>query len=138
VPSHVPAQVPGGPLQGLRPTGAPVTATHVPTLPACAQVSHCPVQSLLQHTLSTHCPVPHSRFRVQPVPGVNRGLQRPAARSQKLPAPHCTSVAQPLHFVPTQTLWPQLVGVDIGHAPALQNAAGVTWFVAALHEGARH
>jgi hypothetical protein len=35
-------------------------------------------------------------------------------------------------------LWPQLVGVDAGHDPALQNAAGVTWFVAASHEGAWH
>jgi hypothetical protein len=35
-------------------------------------------------------------------------------------------------------LWPQLVGVDAGHDPALQNAAGVTRFVAASHEGAWH
>jgi hypothetical protein len=53
-----------------------------------------------------------------------------------LPFPHCTSVAQPLHFEPTQTLGAQLVGVDAGHEPPLQNAAGVTWLLVASHEAA--
>jgi hypothetical protein len=92
----------------------------------------------LQQTLSTHCPVPHSGFRVQLVPGGRSGLQRPAARSQNLPVPHCTSVAQPLHFVPRQMLGAQVAGVDTGHDPPLQNAAGVTWFVAALHDAGLH
>jgi hypothetical protein len=65
-------------------------------------------------------------------------LQSPVARSQKLPVPHCTSVAQPLHFEPMQTSGAQLVGVDAGHEPALQNAAGVTLLLEASHEAARH
>jgi hypothetical protein len=65
-------------------------------------------------------------------------LHWPLAVSQKLPLRHCTSVAHPLHFVPRQTLGAQLVGVDVGHEPALQNAAGVTTFVAALHDGGWH
>jgi hypothetical protein len=40
--------------------------------------------------------------------------------------PHCTSVAQPLHFVPIQTLGAQLLGVATGHEPPLQYDAGVT------------
>src|SRR6185436_4346 len=103
---------PEAPLHGFLPTGGPATAMHVPTLPACVQVSHCPAQSLSQHTPSTHWPVVHSGSRVHLVPGFSRALQSPVARSQKLPVPHCTSVAQPLHFEPMQTSGAQLVGVD--------------------------
>jgi hypothetical protein len=39
------------------PRGAPLTAMHVPTLPATLHASHCPVHSVSQHTPSAHFPV---------------------------------------------------------------------------------
>jgi hypothetical protein len=60
VPLHAPPQVEPVPVHAVRPpTGAPVTAVHVPRFPVTLQASHCPEQPVLQQKPSTQLPVEH-------------------------------------------------------------------------------
>jgi hypothetical protein len=54
------------------------TGPHVPTLPATLQASQAPVHAELQHTPSTHWPLPHWLFAVQVVLVVCFGTHAPA------------------------------------------------------------
>ena len=54
------------------------TGLHVPTLPATLQASHEPPQAVLQHTPSTHWPLPHWLVPVQVPPFVFFGTHAPA------------------------------------------------------------
>ena len=138
-PSQVPTHgLPGTPAHGVLPLGArPVTAVHVPTLFGTVHDSHWPVQSVSQQTLSTQWPVPHSKSRVQDVPGGEMGLQVPLP-AQKLPAPHCASVAQPVHFVAPQTLGAQGAVVTVGHLPEMPSQTAGSVAIPFVQLGARH
>jgi len=60
-PSHEPPHEVPVPVHAVRPpTGAPVTALHVPTEPVALHVSHCPAQAESQQTPSAHCAELHS------------------------------------------------------------------------------
>jgi len=56
-----------------------VTGTHMPALFGSLQLSHCPVQPLLQHTPSAQLPVVHSVPVAQVVPLAFFGWQTPVA-----------------------------------------------------------
>jgi hypothetical protein len=53
------------------------TGPHVPTLPGRLQASQAPPQAVLQHTPSTHWPLPHWLFAVQAVLVVCFGTHAP-------------------------------------------------------------
>jgi hypothetical protein len=58
--------------------GVPATTgLHVPTLPATLHASHAPPQAELQHTPSTHWPLPHWLAPVQEAPLVCLGTHTP-------------------------------------------------------------
>jgi hypothetical protein len=58
VPLHVRPQTSPPPAHAVRePTGAPVTAEHVPAEPSMLQASHCCEHASLQHTPSTQAPL---------------------------------------------------------------------------------
>ncbi len=138
VPSQVPAQtVPSLLHAGLPAAGGPVTAVHVPTLPATLHDSHWPLQSVSQQTPSTQLPLLHSTPRAHPEPLSPVGVQTPDV-AQNLPAPHCVSVLQPEHLLFEHTFWPQSIGALAGGqlpCPS-QNVAGVAWLF--VQVGARH
>jgi len=50
----------------------------VPTLPAMLHASQAPPQAVLQHTPSTHWPLPHWLFAEQVMPFCCLGTQAPA------------------------------------------------------------
>jgi hypothetical protein len=54
------------------------TGPQVPTLPAMLQASQAPSQAVLQHTPSTHWPLPHWLLAVQVTPGVCFGTHAPS------------------------------------------------------------
>ena len=139
VPSQVPTQaLPGVPAHGVLPLGAePVTAVHVPTLVGTVHDSHCPVQSVSQQTLSTQWPVPHSKARVQDVPGGEMVVQVPLP-AQNLPAGHCASVAQPVHLVAPQTFGAQAAVVTAGHMPEMPSQTAGSVATPPVQLGARH
>ena len=89
--ASVPVQVPlhgAVPLQAVRvPRGLPDTGEHVPILLGSLQLSHWPLQALLQHTPSTQFPFEHSAGAAQVAPSAFFPWQMPAA-VQKLPAAH--------------------------------------------------
>jgi hypothetical protein len=93
------------------------------------------LQSALQHTPSTQCPLVHSASMEHAVPVPASGLQTPPR--QKLPGGHVALVLQPVHW---ET--PQIPGLQscvrlTGHAPEpSQNSARVA--TAAVQDGARH
>jgi len=107
------------------PWGAPVTGLHVPTLPATLQASHCPPQATLQHTPSTHWPVPHWFAALQAAPGPPFGTHAPPEHQEA-----ALQSASPLQ-VSRQAVAPQAYGAQVsvntaGQAPApLQSAASV-------------
>jgi hypothetical protein len=93
------------------------------------------VQSALQQTPSTQCPLVHSASIEQAVPVPASGLQTPPR--QKLPAGQVALVLQPVHWeipqIPGLQSWVRLTG----QAPEpSQNSASVA--TAAVHDAARH
>ena len=76
MPSQLPAQALPSLAHALRPpTGAPLTATHVPTLPARLQLAHCPVHAALQQTPSAQKVELHWLPAVQAAPDPPRATQ---------------------------------------------------------------
>ena len=60
LPSQLPPQALPSLAQAVRePWGAPLTATHWPTLPATSHAWHCPLQARLQQTPSAQEPFTH-------------------------------------------------------------------------------
>ena len=60
LPSQLPPQALPSLVQEVRaPCGAPLTATHCPTLPATSHAWHCPLQAWLQQTPSAQEPFTH-------------------------------------------------------------------------------
>jgi hypothetical protein len=77
-PSQAPPQSdPSVAQAGRGPWGAPLTATHWPTLPATLQAWHWPPQAWLQQTPSTQFPFPHWVEAVQATPSTFLGTQAP-------------------------------------------------------------
>ncbi len=54
------------------------TGLHMPTLPARLHASHAPPQAALQHTPSTHWPLPHWLLVEHATPFVCLGTHAPA------------------------------------------------------------
>jgi len=70
-PSQLPPHAEPSLAQAARlPAGAPVFAAHVPTEPATSHASHWPLHAVLQHTPSTHWPLPHSAAAVHVPPKI--------------------------------------------------------------------
>jgi hypothetical protein len=116
MPLHVPVQaVPSPGQSGRFPTGAPVTAEHVPIEPGRLQASHCPEQSSLQQTPSTQNAVVHWSLPVQGAPGSPLGVQVPLA-VQKSPCVQSVSAAHFVrHAVEPHTNWPHDWVAAAGH-----------------------
>jgi hypothetical protein len=120
-----PQDVPSLAQAARAPWGAPATGLHVPTLPATLQASHCPPQATLQHTPSTHCPVPHWFAALQAAPGPTLGRHVPPEHQEAA----LQSASPPQ--VPRQAVAPHAYGAQVsvctaGQAPVpLQAAASV-------------
>jgi hypothetical protein len=68
-----------GPHAGL-PALPATTREHVPSLPFTSQALQAPSQTLLQHTPSTHWPLPHWLLAVHAPAVVFFGTQAPASQ----------------------------------------------------------
>jgi hypothetical protein len=99
--------------------------------------SHWPVQSLLQHTPSTQCPVEHSASIEHFVPPPASGLQTPPR--QKFEAGQSLFVLQPVHCFVPQTPGAQSCVRGEGQAPdPSQCSTRVATPVFASQDAARH
>ena len=80
LPSQLPPQEEPSLAQAERaPCGAPLTAVHLPTLPATSQAWHWPPQAELQQTPSTQLPLVHWSDAPQAAPLASVGTQACAA-----------------------------------------------------------
>ena len=131
-----PQEVPSLAQAARAPWGAPFVAVHVPTLPATSHAWHCPPQATLQHTPSTHCPVPHWFAALQAPPWETLGTHAPPEHQEA--ALQLASLLQvPRHAVAPQVYGAQVVVCTAGQFPApLQAAASVP--TPAAHEAPRH
>jgi len=78
MPSHLPSQpVPSPTHAGREPTGLPLTAEQVPSLPLRLHASHWPRQSLLQQMPSAQTVDWHWLPALHDVPRPPFGMQRP-------------------------------------------------------------
>ena len=106
------------------PCGAPLTATHCPTLPGTSQAWHWPPQALLQHTPSAQLPFTHWLFPPQATPSAFFGTHAPALHQS--PATQSPSTVQlVLHAVGPQTYGLQTVVPEAGHVPVPLHEAGL-------------
>jgi hypothetical protein len=93
--------VPSPTQAGRGACGAPITGEHVPTLPVTLQASHCPGQSLSQHTPSMQWPLSHCGSELQVWPFGSLSLHTPP--EQKLVDEQCACTVQ----LPRQAVGPQ-------------------------------
>jgi hypothetical protein len=119
-----------------------LTNAHVPRLPATLHALHVSVQSLVQHTPSTHLPDRHSFAPVHVCPAI---FLHPPVPSHALSVTHAPTGVLSLRpavtfpHVPVAHVLHAAVHASLQHVPSMQNplaqsvAAAQVWPIAARH-----